>query len=212
MSTYDPHELKIVRRGVSVDKVIAAYKHFGSLRKAAAVCAISKDTVKAVILRFDVARPTPMLPAKASYNPRTHYSTFAKWHQAHASDKALPNSVSALAKLSGVPPNVVKCYFYRRRREARKLLESLADLRKLSLSLEDIEGKTFPSSALESYHFAIDRYAQRAAIQGIVLDITSKTYEVTVLIPSIDVFASRIRKLTSTKSKTPVKDFPKSNL
>ena len=40
MSNYDPHELKIVRRGVSIDKVIAAYKHFGSYRKAASVCGI----------------------------------------------------------------------------------------------------------------------------------------------------------------------------
>ena len=194
---YNRHELKIIKRGVSVEKVIASYKHFGSLRKAASVCGISKDTVKEVIKRFNVEMTKAKLPVKASYNPKTHYSDFAKWHKAHAEDKDLPHSLAEFAKLSGSNVNVVKCYFYRRRLAAKKLLSSLSDLRKLSLSLEDIEEKTFPSTAFKSYRYAIDRYSQRAAIQGIVEDITGKTYEVTVIIPSVDRFVQRVRKLTS---------------
>ena len=191
MSEYDPHEMKIIRRGVSIEKVIAAYKHFGSLRKAAHVCNISKDTVNAVILRYKVPHLVASLPTKASYNPRTHYSTFAKWHQAHASDPNLPHSLGGIAKLSGVNANVVKCYFYRRRKDARKILMSLPDLRKLSLTLEDIEGKTFNSRELEMYRYAIDRYSARAALQGKLEYIG----EVTVLIPSIEQFAKRVKKL-----------------
>jgi hypothetical protein len=193
MSSYDRHELKIIRRGVSVEKVIAAYKHFGSLRKAADVCDISKDTVKNVILRFKVPTLAADLPHKASYNPRTHYSDFAKWHKAHAEDEGLPYTVAGLAKLSGVNANVVKCYFYRRRREARKILESLPDLRKLDITLDDIEGKAFSSKLLESYHYAIHRYSASAALQG----IHTLLGEVTSLIPSIDRFASRVRKLST---------------
>jgi hypothetical protein len=189
MSDYDPHELKIIRRGVSIDKVIAAYRHFGSLRKTAAVCKISKDTVAAVILRYKVPHLVATLPSQASYNPRTRYSTFAKWHKAHSGDPALPHSLAALAKLSGENTNVVKCYFYRRRKEARKILSSLPDLRKLKLSLEDIEGHVFRSSGLENYRYAIDRYSERAALQG-ELELFG---EVTVLIPSIDQFAKRVK-------------------
>ena len=190
---YDPHELKIIRRGISIDKVIAAYKHFGSLRKAAAVCNISKDTVKAVIKRYEVAKLTTNLPKKASYNPLNHYSDFAKWHKAHSGDSDLPRSLSEFASLSGVNVNIVRCYFYRRRKQARKILDSLPDLRRLSIQLEDIEGHKFFSYDLEKYRYAIDRYSQRAALQGEI----EYTGEVTVLIPSIDRFASRVKKLTS---------------
>ena len=51
MSDYDPKELKILRRGVTVKKVIAAYRHFGSLRLAGDACGISKDTVAEVLRR-----------------------------------------------------------------------------------------------------------------------------------------------------------------
>ena len=187
--------MKIIRRGVSIDKVIAAYKHFGSLRKAASVCDIGKDTVKAVILRYKVPALGAVLPSKASYNPRTHYSDFAKWHKAHAEDGGLPHSLGELAKLSGSNANVVKCYFYRRRKEARKILSSLPDLRKLSLSLQDIEGALIESRHLQSYRYAIDRYSQRAALQGEHMTLG----EVTVLIPSVDQFAKRVRKLTASE-------------
>lgn len=192
MSSYDRHELKIVRRGVSVEKVIASYRHFGSLRKAANVCGVSKDTVKNVILRFKVPKSVAVLPSKASYNPKNHYSTFAKWHQAHADDPTLPHKTGEIAKLAGVKPNVVKCYFYRRRQQARDMLGKLPDLRKLSITLEDIEGKAFNSRELETYHYAIELYAARAALQGIHLSLG----EVTVIIPSIDRFVLRVKKLS----------------
>jgi len=192
---YDPHELRIIKRGVSIDKVIAAYKHFGSFRPVAKVCNISKDTVRHVILRYNISNPNALLPSKASYNPKNLYSDFAKWHKAHVEDTDLPRNLADLAKLAGVEKNTAKCYFYRRRREARKILHSLPDLRDLSLSLEDIEGHVFQASGLEHYRYAIDRYSQKAVLQG-TLEFFG---EVTVLIPSIDRFASRVRKKANEK-------------
>jgi hypothetical protein len=116
-STYDPHELKIIRRGVSIDKVIAAYKHFGSYRKAAEVCGIAKGTVKAVVERYHVVALPASLPRKASYHPKRHYSDFAKWHKAHMNDKNLPHSLAEFASLANSNVNIVKCYFYRCRKE-----------------------------------------------------------------------------------------------
>jgi hypothetical protein len=197
MSDYDPHELKIVRRGVSVDKVIAAYKHFGSLRKAANVCKISKDTVANVLLRYKVSPLKAVLPRKSFHSSHTHYSAFARWYAAHASDSNLPHSIVEFAALSGSNPNTVRCYLYRRRKEVRKLLMSLPDLRSLDLRLEDIEGFTFSSGDLEHYRYAIDRYSASAVLQGTV-DITG---EVTVFIPSVEQFVKRVRKLTSTESQ-----------
>ena len=193
VSDYDRHELKIIRRGVSIEKVIAAYKHFGSLREAGRVCHIHKDTVKLVLERYGVKPASASIPKKASYNPRTHYSDFAKWHKAHANDPDLPHSLSEFASLSGANPNVVKCYFYRRRKEARKLLASLPDLRFMSVPLVDIEGYAFSSNTLDHYRYAIDRYSTRAALQG-EIDLYG---QVTVLIPSIEQFASRVRKLNA---------------
>ena len=193
VSNFDPHEMKIIHRGVSIEKVIAAYKHFGSLRKAASACSISKDTVKAVLIRYKVPQPRATLPSKASYNPKNLYSDFAKWHKAHAADKNLPHGRADIAKLAGVSVNVVKCYFYRRRRAARKMLSSLPDLRKLSVPLEDIEGVKFDSLKLTSYRYAVERYSQRAALQGNLKAVG----EVTVLIPSIEQFAGRVKKLNA---------------
>jgi hypothetical protein len=192
-STYDPHELKIIRRGVSIDKVIAAYKHFGSYRKAAEVCGIAKGTVKAVVERYHVVALPASLPRKASYHPKRHYSDFAKWHKAHMNDKNLPHSLAEFASLANSNVNIVKCYFYRCRKETRRVLTSLPDLRTLDVALEDIEGKLVSSATLESYHYAIDRFSQRVALQGKCKDGA----EVTVLIPSVEQFASRVRKLTA---------------
>jgi hypothetical protein len=190
---YDRHEIKVFRRGLKPQKVIAAYKHFGSLRKTAKVCGISKDTVKEILERYEVVQITKAnLPKKASYNPKKFYSDFALWHKAHANDKDLPTSVTAIAALAGVTSNIVKCYFYRRRKDAAKLLNGLPDLRKLALLLEDIEGKSFSTKKLRNYRFAIDRFSERAALQGFLKD--EPDHEVTAIIPSITVFADRVRK------------------
>jgi hypothetical protein len=192
-NTYDKHEIKVFRHGLSPRKVIAAYKHFGSLRKAAKVCSISKDTVREILKRYEVPQITKAsLPKRASYNPKKLYSDFALWHKAHANDKDLPTSVTAIALLAGVSSDVVKCYFYRRRKDAARILNELPDLRKLPIDLEDIEGKIFSTKKLKSYRFAIDRFSERAALQGFVKNDPER--EVTALIPSITVFAKRVRK------------------
>ncbi len=177
----------------SIEKIIAAYKHFGSLRKAAARCGVSKDTVDEVVKRAGITRPSASLTREVAYHPKFHYSTLAKWHLAHAEDLDLPQNLTSLAKLAGVDFNTAKCYFYRRRVKAREILKALPDLRGLSLALSDIEGHEFNSDLLLSYRFAIDRYSQKAALQGTLQGVG----EVTVLIPSIEVFASRVKKATS---------------
>ncbi len=188
---YDPHELKIIRRGVSIKKVIAAYKHFGSLREAGRRCGISADTVAEVLRRNNVSQLNAALPKKLSYYPRRGYSKFAKWVQAHKDDANLPYSVKAIASLADVSYETARCFFRRRRACARKILESLPDLRDFHASLEDIEERQFFTDELASYHYAIERYAQRAVLQGKIA-----TGEVTVLIPSIEQFAARVKKLT----------------
>lgn len=192
-STYDPHEPKILRRGISEQRVIAAYRHFNSLRLAGKACGISKDTVVAVLKRNGIEQTKAVrLPASASYNPKNRYSDFAKWHKEHARDTDLPNSVTAMAKLAGVSVDTVKCYFYRRRKAASKILRALPDIRHLALTLEDIEGKTFESKHLTEYRYVIDRYSERAALQGTV-SFNDPAYEVTAVIPSIETFASRVK-------------------
>ena len=194
-ATYDRHEMKIIRRGVSIKKVIAAYKHFGSLRAAGRVCGIHEDTVAEVLRRNGIPQGiAAVLPKKLSYYPKRGYSKFAKWVQEHKNDEVLPYSRKALAELAGVTPNVVKCFFQRRRKAARKILDSLPDLRTLGISLEDIEGFTFPSKHLVHYKYAIERYSSKAIIQGEIEEEGDRV-KVTVLIPSIDLFASRVRKL-----------------
>jgi hypothetical protein len=188
---YNPNEMKIIKRGVSVSKVLAAYKHFGSLRPTAKACGISKDTVKEVLKRNGVAQTKKTyLPKRASYNPKKLYSDFALWHKEHANDKDLPSSVQELAQLAGVSADTVKCYFYRRRKQAAKILQDLPNLANLNITLEDIEGKNFNTQNLLEYRYVIDRYSERAALQG-KLDGESPI-EVTAIIPSITIFAKRI--------------------
>jgi transposase len=199
--SYDRHELKIIRRGVSPQKVISAYKYFASLRKAAKACNISKDTVVAVLKRYGIPqKKITRLPQKASYNPRKLYSAFALWHKVHAKDKNLPNSVSEIAKLAGVSADTVKCYFYRRRKAAAALLQSLPNLRDLDLTLEDIEGNDFQTKSLTEYRYVIDKYSERAAMQGKVFIEGTTAFEVTAIIPSIEQFVSRVRAIATSAS------------
>ena len=182
----------MIAKEVSTSKLIAAYRHFGSLRPAARSCGISKDLARKILMAQGVEKPKAFFPKKPSYNPKRRYSDFAKWHKDHASDPNLPFSLKEIASLAGVSENVARCYFYRRRKQARAILSELPDLRKVNLVLEDIEGKKFSSRTLGPYHYAIHRYSERAAIQG-----TVEGKEVTVVIASIDQFASRVRKAIS---------------
>jgi len=194
MQPYDPHEMKSVRRGVNPKKVIAAYKHFGSFRKAGETCGIHKDTAKAILKRYapDLDIETT-LPPKASYNVKNAYSKFAKWHKANAGNSELTHSIKEMAKLAEVSSDAVKCYFYRRRKSAAKLLRTLPDLRKLCVILEDIEGNEIDTRSFAKYKFVIDRYSEKAALRGKPRDIES---EVTIVIPSIEVFVKRIAAIS----------------
>jgi hypothetical protein len=189
MKEYDPHELKSIRRGVSAAKVIAAYRHFGSFRKVGELCGIAKGTVKQILERYGVdIEAIADLPEKASYNVKNAYSKFAKWHKANAQNPELTHSVKEMAKLAGVSANTVKCYFYRRRASAAKLLSSLPDLRKHDIALEDIEGSTISTANLKWYKYIIDRYSEKAALQG-----ETPEREVIVLIPSIEKLVERVK-------------------
>lgn len=199
---YNPHEMKIIRRGVSIQKVIAAYNHFGSLRLTGKACGISKDTVVEVLRREGIAQKrSTTLPKKASLGPKHAYSDFARWHNEHAQDKDLPSGIKALAKLAGVSPDVVKCYFYRRRKQAAKLLQGVPNLKRLNVTLEDIEGNTFITSNLSEYRYIIDRFSERAALQGKINNV-----EVTAIIPSIEQFVSRVRKIGNDEARTLYKE------
>lgn len=194
MSDYDRHELKIERRGVSAKKVIAAYSHFGSLRLAAKACGVSKDTVSNVLKRFGIAPVHHVrLSSKLALGPAKRYTTFAKWHAQHLRDEKLPSSVTAIAKLAGVSADTVKCYLYRRRKNAAALLSSLPDLRTLDIAFEDIEGNAFETKSLAEYRYVIDRFAEKAALCG---RLKNEKGERTAILPSIEVFVKRIKKLT----------------
>ena len=193
-SDYDNHVLKIIKRGVSIQKVIAAYQHSGSLGFAAKTCGIAKDTVKQVLRRNGIEqKPKVKLPSKATLGPGNVYSDFAQWHKAHAKDKDLPSNPKDIAKLANVSVDTVRCYFYRRRRKAQGLLSSLPNLSTLDLTLEDFGGEKIPSSALTSYRYAIERYSDRAVILGIAGE---DDLEVAIPIPSIEIFVKRIKALT----------------
>jgi hypothetical protein len=194
---YDNHELKTVRHGTSPKKVIAAYKHFGSFRKAAESCNINKGTAKLIISRFapDLLAHAK-LPPKASYNVKNVYSKFAKWHKANADNESLTRSLGEMAKLAGVTVDTVKCYFYRRRKSAAKLLRSLPKLQALDLELEDLEGNSFKTKTIAAYHFAIDRYSEKATIIGTRLIGDAETPFIAVIL-SIELFAKRLKDESS---------------
>jgi hypothetical protein len=199
---YDRKELKIVRRGISVQKVLAAYAHFGSLRLVGKACNISKDTVKNVLDRYHIPQQKRIsMPEKVSYNPKRLYSNFALWLQDHSKEIpeiALYGGLKEIERLSGASADTVKCYFYRRRKQAAKILRLLPDLRKLDLSLEDIEGKVFETKNLVEYKYLIDRYSERAALQGKIA-FPDPAYEITAIIPSIELFAKRIKEISNAR-------------
>lgn len=194
MSDFDPHELRVIRNGLNPKKVIAAYNHFGSLRKTGKACGISKTAVSHVLERYGIhPQRKAKLPGKVSLAPNKKYTDFARWHAEHLNDENLPTGITAIAKLAGVSQDTVKCYLYRRRKLASKALASLPDLRTIAIQLEDIEGSIIDTTKLVSYHYVIDRFAAKAALCGKLLE--SSTGEITVIIPSIEQFCNRIKHL-----------------
>lgn len=188
-------EMRVIANGLNPKKVIIAYQHFGSLRKTARACGISKDTVVNLLKRFNVEQiPRASLPKHVALNPHKKYSSFAKWHKDHMQDENIPSSINAIAKLAGVSSDVVKCYMYRKRKRASKMLKALPDLRTLNVDFEDIEGNTFNSSLLIEYQYVIDRFSEKAALRGKLKD---EALERTAILPSIELFCSRIKQIAT---------------
>jgi hypothetical protein len=195
---YDPKATRVYKQGITAQKVIAAFKHFGSLRMAGKVCGISKETVKRILKEHEVAlTPKAIPPEKVNYDPTKPYSPLAKWLKEHSDDKDFPRSFKIIAERSGATRDSVKCYFYRRRKEAAKLLRKLPDLRKVSVELVDLEEKPFLTTSLSSYTYSIDRFASCAVLTGKFA--ASDKAMVAAVIPSIETFAKRVLKIGKEK-------------
>lgn len=110
-------------------------------------------------------------------------------------DAVLPRGSSkAIARQTGLSIDEVKCYLYRKRKEAREAFRSLPDLRLVPLEFLAESGNRVISSDFKGYRFVLDRWSISAKLVLFSGDISE-----TVDIPDVPSFISRLSSLKVTR-------------
>ena len=105
---------------------------------------------------------------KAGKKKRVKRAHIIKWIREHP-DVRLPRSLGAIVELTGCTRDAVKTYLFRQRRDARRVVDALPDLRLVPLILETTKGEPLISTGLDTYAISVDHWTAKAQIKGTFL-------------------------------------------
>lgn len=180
---------------LGVDRVRKTLLHHGSLRKAAKALGVKYISLWNWMKVNNVATTGYEINYTKTVGkgmPKT--GSFQYWLMTHQ-DVKLPRSMVKIANISGHSEEAVKCFFYRQRKDVKKLLEGLTDLRKVEVTLRTDEEEDIKSTSIKSYRFIVDRYSLRATMVGIL----NNKKEFVVPIESLENFSKAIQNVSESK-------------
>ncbi len=128
--------------------------HKKPIKEIAGIYKLSQKTVRKILkgMGVQLKRGAP----KGTVRPPFHSSCLAEWVRKNPG-VILPRKVAKIAELTGCPPNSVKTYLYRRRKEVRDVVKGI-DFPNLYFVLTDREGKRFPTMAMRTCSAKVDPY------------------------------------------------------
>ncbi len=185
----------VLLNNLGVIRVQKTLEHHGSLRKAAKVLGVKYITLWHWLKENAVETGGYEINYTKTVGkgmPKT--GSFHYWLLTHQ-DVKLPRSMVQIAKLSGFSEEAVKCFFYRQRKEVRKILEELLDIRKLSITLETTEKKVIHAKTIQKYKYSLDRYSLKATLVG---ELNNKEL-FSVNIPSLEDYKKAIQSASELK-------------
>ena len=95
---------------------------------------------------------------------KNSYSCVVKWVGEHP-EVELPRSSTEMAKLTNCSLDAVKSYFYRKRRDIKKKLQDLPNLRKANLKFKKNETIYYSQDFL-SYSISVDYYTEKLKVKA----------------------------------------------
>ena len=138
---------------LSLGDIEKAYERFQTAERVGRHFGISERTIRKYLKEAQV----PMVRGRRKGASFNHFSRFAQWLKRHP-NHPLPRRVKEISRLTGLDPNDIKTYLYRRRKAVQVFAESLPDLTQFNLLLEDTQGRKIPSRAIRFYIVSMDRY------------------------------------------------------
>jgi len=160
-----------VKNSLSIGKIAAAHKRFGSCRAAGRALGIDHKTVSKAMKvlgresEMNVAQSGAFMKGK-KFGPRKKFGRVAQWLRDNPEIK-LPGKQVEIAKLIGVTPGTVMMYNKQLKAEMRAYIEELPDLREHSVILRKGK-KNFNTSSLDSYTFETDGLFGRVDLLGFI--------------------------------------------
>lgn len=100
----------------------------------------------------------------------------------------LPRSVHQICALTGCTEDQVKTFLYRRRRDVKRILASLPDLKGRELELETTEGDVINMKWATGYAYIVDHWSAKVQIR-----VETEVGTFMVKIPNIVNFAGNVQ-------------------
>lgn len=166
------------------DRVIIAYKRFGTLRKAAEAVGVSREVLRKALVSYGVDIRSRSEAVKINHRKQGHHGKFAKW-LATMEGKPLPRNMTKLIAMSGCTKSMVSCYFYRRRKAIKDRLKALPDLRTIKATLKDEFGNSYDTSDFKSYSYLIDKFSLKVEI----IIVLKSEQKLVIKVANLDRFA-----------------------
>ena len=127
---------------MSRDILLGLYKREGSAERVATVLGMHPHTVRKNLRKYTLLKTGPQ-------KGRRRWSAFAQWIKLNPED-VLPPSIAGIHELTGISKDSIKSYLYRRRKEAKKVIQSQPWLNGGTVLLTDSAGVQIPDSAFGS--------------------------------------------------------------
>jgi len=183
----------VLLNNLGVVRVRKTLEHHGSLRKAAKVLGVKYITLWHWLKENEVeSGGYDINYAKTVGKGMPKTGSFHYWLLSHQ-DIRLPRSMVKIAALAGFSEEAVKCFFYRQRKEVKRILSELPDLRGLNITLETTEKKVIHAKLIKTYKYTLDRYSLKATLVG---ELNSKEI-FSVNIPSLEDFKKAIQSASA---------------
>ena len=146
-----------------VERIREEYAKDRSIRRVAAVLAISHNTVKKYLRVLGIEKSLGRSPDPAPWIAR-HTTPFAEWVSKRKDP--LPRSVRKIAELSGFSKDQIYLYLKRRKSAAQAYLRSLGDLTELSIALVDTSGRHVNVGMFAQYELDVDKFSLLVTIKA----------------------------------------------
>lgn len=143
--------------GITDERIISLYKEMGTIKLVADYLKVSTRTLRKYLRRNNVTPTGPRPTARSWLSKRP--SEVYNWMREYAlTGLPVPRNTKRIAELSNCTRRQVQDFVERRRKAAKKLIESKGTLPEESVVLTDTRGRRFKVGSIGQYTFTVDTF------------------------------------------------------